>query len=157
MGSFRGSLGMRLRAAYLAMHRTFQEHFAPHGLTADQFVVLSLLAEEDGIIQKELVRRTYSDPNTVTAILRLLEKKRLVRRVRPDHDGRARCVYLTPAGRLLRDKLARSSAELHRRLYQAVPAEASAEFHGLLAAITETMASLRRSRSQPAIPTRRKT
>jgi DNA-binding MarR family transcriptional regulator len=121
--SFQSGLGMRLRGAYLSMHRTFQAHFAPFGITADQFVVLSLLAEEDGIIQRELVRRTWSDANTITALLRLLERKGLIRRVRHDSDGRARCVHLTPKGRWLQTKLARSSEQLHSLLQGAVPSD----------------------------------
>lgn len=120
---FRCGLGMRLRAAYLSMHRTFQAHFAPFGVTADQFVVLSLLAEEDGIIQRELVRRTCSDANTITALLGLLERKRLISRVRHDNDGRARCIYLTAEGHTLQRKLARSSEHLHSRLHESVPPE----------------------------------
>ncbi len=121
--SFSNGLGMRLRAAYLSMHRTFQAHFAPFGITADQFVVLSLLAEEDGIIQRELVRRTCSDANTVTALLRLLERKGLIRRVRHDDDGRARCVHLTPEGRRLQRELVRSSEHLHRQLRESMPSD----------------------------------
>ncbi len=120
---FRNGLGMRLRGAYLSMHRTFQAHCAPFGVTADQFVVLSLLAEEDGIIQRELVCRTFSDANTITALLCLLERKRLIRRVRHDNDGRARCVYLTAEGRRLQRELERRSEHLHRRLQESVPRE----------------------------------
>ena len=105
---FGNTLGMKLRGAYLSMHRTFQAHFARFGITADQFVVLSLLAAEDGLIQRELVRRTSSDANTITALLRLLERDGLIRRVRHENDGRARCVFLTERGRQLQRKLERS-------------------------------------------------
>ena len=37
---------MKLRCAYLTMHRTFDAHFARLGATADQFVFLKALAEE---------------------------------------------------------------------------------------------------------------
>lgn len=137
--SFRDSFGMRLRGAYLSMHRTFQAHFAPFGVTADQFVVLSLLAEEDGIIQRELVRRTWSDANTMAALLRLLERKGLIRRVRPDDDGRARCVHLTPKGRKLQRELARSSEHLQRRLQEAAAPNESAALIRCLERVTATL------------------
>ena len=38
-------------------------------MTADQFVLLSALADADGVTQQELVRRVSSDPNTVRAML----------------------------------------------------------------------------------------
>jgi DNA-binding MarR family transcriptional regulator len=138
--SFRIGLEMRLRGAYLSMHRTFQAEFAPCGVTADQFVVLSLLAEEDGIIQRELIRRTCSDANTITALLRLLERKGLIRRVRHNSDGRARCVHLTPEGRRLQIELARSSEHLHRRLQEAVPPD---ELVTLLRCLERVAAAMR--------------
>lgn len=137
--SFRNGLGMQLRGAYLSMHRTFQAHFAPFGVTADQFVVLSLLAEEDGIIQRELVRRTFSDANTITALLRLLERKGLIRRVRHDHDGRARCVHLTAGGRRLQRELVRSAEHLHRRLRESVPTDELATLLRCLERVTAAM------------------
>ena len=113
---FRATVGMRLRAAYLTMHRTFNSHFAQFGATADQYVLLRLLSEEDGIAQQELGRRMCSDANTVTAMLALLEKKGLVRRQAHARDGRARCVHLTAKGERLFRKLDDSAEGLHTRL-----------------------------------------
>src|SRR5215470_17837382 len=71
-----------LRAAYLALHRQTNGCFADEGVTADQFVLLSALADEDAVTQQELVRRVGSDPNTVRAMLLLLEDRGLVARER---------------------------------------------------------------------------
>jgi DNA-binding MarR family transcriptional regulator len=92
-------LALALRAAYLALHRRSDARFARHGVTADQFVLLAALADGDALTQRELARRTSSDPNTVRAMLLLLERRGLV--VRPQHptDARARTVALTPKGR----------------------------------------------------------
>ena len=91
-------LAMALRCAYLALHRRVDAHFAPRGVTADQFVVLAALARGDAATQRELVERTSSDPNTLRAMLVRLEQKGLI--ARPPHptDRRARGVGLTPAG-----------------------------------------------------------
>lgn len=153
--SFRNGLGMRLRCAYLSMHRTFQARFAPSGVTADQFVVLSLLAEEDGIIQRELVRRTCSDANTIAALLRLLERKQLIRRERHDDDGRARRVYLTPKGRKLERELARSSEDLHRRLRESVPRDELATLLRCLERVAGAMKSDRQSTEKLSTATMR--
>jgi DNA-binding MarR family transcriptional regulator len=96
---FRDTLGMRLRGAYLTFHRMANAHFERFGVTADQFVVLTLLAEEDGVTQRDLVERAFSDANTIGEMLARLEKKQLLRRERHPKDGRARCVFLTPKGR----------------------------------------------------------
>ena len=66
-------IAMSLRAAYLAMHRRTDAALAGDGVTADQFVLLAVLAAEDRVTQQALVRRTSSDPNTVRAMLVLME------------------------------------------------------------------------------------
>src|SRR5438046_9920715 len=88
-----------LRAAYVALHRQTNDCFAKDGVTADQFVLLSALADADAVTQQELVRRVGSDANTVRAMLLLLEGRGLVARERHPADGRARCVTLTGKGR----------------------------------------------------------
>src|ERR1043166_1375771 len=88
-----------LRAAYLALHRRTNDCLEQEGVTADQFVLLAALAEADAVTQQELVRRVGSDPNTVRAMLLLLERRGLVARERHPVDGRARSVSLTRRGR----------------------------------------------------------
>ena len=64
-------------------------------MTVDQFVILTLLGEQDGITQQELARRASSDPNTIRAMLVLLENRHLVARVQHPTDGRALRITLT--------------------------------------------------------------
>ncbi len=100
---------MGLREAYLSMHRQTNSHLKPSGLTADQFVLMVLLWEEDGITQQELTRRACSDPNTVRAMLVLLEGRGYVSRSEHPTDGRARKVRLTSTGRqILRRAIAQT-------------------------------------------------
>jgi len=89
---------MALRAAYLALHRRSDARFAPHGLTADQFVLLATLSRGHALTQRELARRMPSDPSTVRAMLILLERRGLVHRDTHPSDARARTVALTTAG-----------------------------------------------------------
>ena len=102
-------IAMALRAAYASMHRQTNAALAPHGATAEQFVILAILTEQDGITQQELGRRATSDPNTIRATLLLLEERALVTRRQHPTDGRARCVTLTPKGR---ETYAKLSTEL---------------------------------------------
>ena len=97
-------LAMCLRRAYLAFHRQVNAWMLKYGITADQFVMLRVVAREPGLTQIEIVERMASDPNTVTAILRLLEQRGLVRRKSHATDGRARCVFLTSRGRKLQQR-----------------------------------------------------
>jgi DNA-binding MarR family transcriptional regulator len=107
---------MALRAAYLSMHRQTNAHLAKSGVTADQFVCLLLLAEQDGITQQELVRRATSDPNTIRAMLVLMEERGFVTRKPHPSDGRARRVTITPKGRQICEKLFIEVQPIHDRL-----------------------------------------
>jgi DNA-binding MarR family transcriptional regulator len=109
-------LAMALRAAYLAMHRQTDALLAPSGVTADQFVILWSLSERDALSQRELVERTSSDPNTLRAMLVLLEQRGLIERPPHPTDGRARSVALTATGRRLYRKLWRVTEPLRRQL-----------------------------------------
>jgi DNA-binding MarR family transcriptional regulator len=92
-------IAMSLRGAYLAMHRQADGEFARYGITADQFVILAVLSDGAIFAQAELSRRTHSDPNTISAMLALLETRGLVGRMRHPKDGRARSVVIKPKGK----------------------------------------------------------
>src|SRR5262249_61579879 len=64
-----------LRAASLALHRRSDAHFARHGVTADQFVLLAVLAGGGAAAQRQPARCPSSDPNTVRAMPLLLAKR----------------------------------------------------------------------------------
>jgi DNA-binding MarR family transcriptional regulator len=92
-------LAIALRAAYLALHRRSEAVFAPHGVNADQFVLLATLARGgEALTQRELARRMSSDPSTVRAMLVLLEERRLIERDTHPTDARKRTVALTAKG-----------------------------------------------------------
>ena len=128
-----------LRAAYLALHRQTNDCFARDGMTADQFVLLSALAEADAVTQQELVRRIGSDPNTVRAMLLLLEGRGLVARQRHPADGRARCVTLTAKGRQAFRKLWTRSEPLRAQLLADFRPDEVTALVGLLHRVAEVM------------------
>jgi len=140
-------LAMLLRGAYLTLHRQAQQLFAPFGVTADQFVLLTLLAEQDGVIQQDLVRRSFSDPNTVRAILVLLEKQGLISRREHEHDGRARIVQLTSKGRRLQRTLMQQSRAFHAAVSACLPEERWDAVTGCLAGVRKSM-SVRKTRGK---------
>jgi DNA-binding MarR family transcriptional regulator len=115
---------MKLRAAYLTLHRRTGAALARFGLTADQFVLLTVLAEGDALTQKDLVRRSASDPNTLSEMLARLERRGLVVRERHATDGRARTVALTPEGRQMQKRLWHASDPLRQILQQLYSPEA---------------------------------
>ncbi|HON92474.1 MAG: MarR family transcriptional regulator [Phycisphaerae bacterium] len=147
-------IAMGLRAAYWAMHRQTEASLAANGVTADQFVLLSLLAEQDGITQQELVRRASSDANTVRAMLVRLERRGLVTRQRHPTDGRALSVTLTCKGRQTHERLWQQSESVRAGLLAALGLQNSDALLEFLNRICEAMANGggRPDRSWPAAP-----
>jgi DNA-binding MarR family transcriptional regulator len=136
-------LAMALRAAYLAMHRRTDAALARHGVTADQFVLLSALAGGDALTQRDLARRTASDPNTVRAMLLLLERRGLVVRDRHPTDARARTVALTAKGRRTYERLWAASEPVRERLLAALRVDEAQVLLGLLGRVTDAVGGTR--------------
>ena len=113
------SIAMSLRAAYLSMHRLSDASSMKRGVTANQFIILALLSQEDGIIQRELCRRAFSDENTIRAMLILLEKRGFIKRTQCKNDSRKRIVTITEKGRDIFEKLWEETKTLRNRFLSA--------------------------------------
>ena len=140
----RGELPLLLRAAYFAMHRASDSHFTRHGITADQFVLLARLGEQDAVMQQDLVRRAASDPSTVRAMLVLLEGRGLLARERHPADGRAREVKLTIKGRRLYERLWRSSEPIRAQLLADFSEQETEHLLGFLRRLIQNAHSIQR-------------
>jgi len=132
-------IAMGLRTAYWVMHRQTDACLASCGVTADQFVLLALLAEQDGITQQDLVRRATSDPNTVRAMLMLLERRSLVAREGHPTDRRARRVTLTRKGRRMYERLWPRSESVRQKLLSAFRSKEADTLVEFLARLSQAM------------------
>ncbi len=84
--------------------------------------ILVPLFEEDGLRLGELAKRARLSKQTMTTMVRLLEREKLVRS-RPDiEDGRATRVFLTEPARRFRPAAERVLAELETHIRQTSPA-----------------------------------
>jgi DNA-binding MarR family transcriptional regulator len=152
-------LAMALRAAYLTMHRRTDSLLLRSGVTADQFVVLMELSQGDALTQRELVARTSSDPNTLRAMLVLLERQRLIVRRPHPSDGRARSVSLTQKGWRVFRELWRKSERVRRELVRALgPDEAMsvvAQLCKIVTAMEPRQAGASKPRRRPSVSAER--
>ena len=92
------SLGMQLSRSYLSFKRAATKRMEQHGLTPEQFSVLSELHKQEGISQKQLALTTERDQTTVGKILDKLVKKGLVIRSADPRDRRAFILLTTKEG-----------------------------------------------------------
>lgn len=74
------------------------------GLTYLQFLVLSILWEEDGLKVHELGTKLYLDSGTLTPLLKKLESQNLLKRKRGEDDERTVSIHLTYPGKSLQSK-----------------------------------------------------
>lgn len=74
-------------------------------LTYPQFLVLSILWEEDGLKVNEIGKRLYLDSGTLTPLLKKLEAMNYVKRQRGEADERTVHVELTYPGKSLQAKV----------------------------------------------------
>jgi DNA-binding MarR family transcriptional regulator len=116
-GVGRDDLGFLLAKAAQRWNELLAERFAEEGygdVSPSYGSVLLPLFEEDGLRLGELARRARLSKQTMTELVRRLERDGLVER-RPDpSDGRAALVYLTQRTRAFEPVAAGVLAELDR-------------------------------------------
>ncbi|HUE65227.1 MAG TPA: MarR family transcriptional regulator [Rhizomicrobium sp.] len=91
-------------SANLAFGRAYKPILDRLGLTYTQYVALVALGEEDGQTVGALGEKLFLESNTLTPILKKLEREGFVHRKRDPADERQVRVGLTPAGRRLLEK-----------------------------------------------------
>lgn len=119
------------------LHRTFQAK--GYDITPEQWAVLNRLWEQDGLSQVELAERTFKDKPGTTRILTLLERKGIVLRRRDAEDGRVMHVFLTKAGKELKEKLIPCAEEVLAKSGQNLTKEEVMQFTRTLKKILENV------------------
>lgn len=89
----------------MRLHRDTCAHCAELDVTADQFVMMNVIKSVGSAKQNELVLLTDSDANTVSAMLRRLQRRGLLTRRTHATDSRAKTVELTTEGNALLEDL----------------------------------------------------
>jgi len=98
----RDDLGFLLAKATQRWNELLHERFRAAGwsdVRPSYGSILVPLFEQDGLRMGELARRSRLSKQTMTTMVRLLERERLVRRERDPTDGRAYRVVLTAKAR----------------------------------------------------------
>ena len=117
----RDDLGFLLAQATQRWNELLLERFRAAGWRAvrpSYGSILVPLFEEDGLRMGELARRARLSKQTMTTMVRLLEREQLVRRERDPDDGRAFRVVLTAKARRFEPIAERTLAELAERAHE---------------------------------------
>ena len=106
-------------AGYLANHmarlfaNALHERIRPLGLAPAQFMTLLELWEEDGLTQKDLVRRLDIEQATMANTLKRMERDGLIVRQENPTDRRAQLIRLTDKARALQDDATAAANEVN--------------------------------------------
>jgi DNA-binding MarR family transcriptional regulator len=95
-------LGFSLYGAFMAVNRTYKPWLDKLGLTYPQYLVLSVLWEDDDQTITGIAARLDLEPSTITPLVKRLEAAGHVARKRNAADERQVRVSLTDQGRAIR-------------------------------------------------------
>lgn len=81
--------------------KVYKKYLDKYDLTYTQYICINELLSEGNLYVKELGERLYLDSGTLTPVLKKLESKGYVRRIRCNKDERNLCVSITESGKEL--------------------------------------------------------
>ena len=143
----------RMRRAFLSICRCGDTLFNPFGITTDQYGLMLAVYREPGIRQADIGNIIFAEPNTITAMLSLLEKRGILRRRPSPTDGRTRLIYLTTRGEKMTRRLSEESVEMRRLLYECFSGPRGEEALKILDRVSEEMQREREKLVLPVVKT----
>jgi DNA-binding MarR family transcriptional regulator len=109
-------IGYELKRAQHSLRLRMDEALKGLGVTTPQYAAMSVLAEQPGLSNAQLARRSFLTPQTMNQILVRLETLGFVeRREHPEHR-RVLPTYLTPDGERLLSECDRMVATVEARM-----------------------------------------
>ncbi|AFC23444.1 MarR family winged helix-turn-helix transcriptional regulator [Saprospira grandis] len=91
-------------AASRLIIRAYQPLLAPLGISYPQYLVFLLLWEEDGRSMKDLRERLLLNSNTITPLMKRMEKEGWLQRQKDPQDERVWRIHLTEKGQALKEE-----------------------------------------------------
>jgi DNA-binding MarR family transcriptional regulator len=102
------------------------------GLSIPEWRVIAVIAEEGGVTQHAICRRTRMDKVTVSRASIRLQQRKLIARAPNRIDGRSHVLALTSSGWELYDSIAPKAIELETEAFSCLTEEERAQLHALL-------------------------
>ena len=129
-----------VKDATRALLRALQMRLTAHDVSLGHWTFLRILWEKDGITQRKLSKKAgVMEPTTFSAVNAMEKLGYVVRRQLPDNRRKV-YVYLTPKGRLLKEKLVPLAEDVNRVAVGEIPSEHIATTRQTLLTILENLA-----------------
>jgi DNA-binding MarR family transcriptional regulator len=113
--SIKKSTGFIIYRTALAMRGALQRTLKEQGfdITPEQYGILMLLREEEGLSQKEIGDVLFKDKPNISRMLDALERKRLI--LRQSTDRRTFAIFLTEGGKKLAEEILPIKLQLEKK------------------------------------------
>ncbi len=110
---------------YRLIRLRFLQAFKKAGvdITTEQWVLMDLLMQENGLSQNELAARSFKDAPTVSRIIDLLCKKEFTERRKAENDKRRHDIFITPKGKEVYNKILPIVYELREKGWEGLSDE----------------------------------
>jgi DNA-binding MarR family transcriptional regulator len=131
------------RTAYLlaraaaSAHAMSERDLEPLGVTAREYAVLEVLAEQSPLTQTRIAEILGLDRTTILKLGASLERKGLVVRERDDQDRRAYAVALTHEGEAVRSRAFTLLADCEERFLMPLAGEQRHQLNDMLSRIVD--------------------
>lgn len=93
-----------LYSASRLMTKAYKPFLDEIGITYPQYLVLLVLWENDGVSVNQITEKLMLNTNTISPLLKRMEKLKLIERIRNSEDERCVTIQLTDAGKELKEK-----------------------------------------------------
>lgn len=103
----KNQLCFRLYTASRLITQTYEPFLQQLGITYTQYLVLMVLWENDGLPINDIGRRLYLGINTMSPLIKRMEKMALLERRSCEEDKRQQLVFLTKAGKAMQKEAAK--------------------------------------------------
>ncbi|WP_214854678.1 MarR family winged helix-turn-helix transcriptional regulator [Exiguobacterium sp. s166] len=98
-------IGYLVHRTDVKMTNYFTKQLKPYDITPEQWSIISVLNDQNGLTQKELAEAIDRDQTTVARMIHSMEKKEFVKKVFNDKDKRSHYIFLTEKGEHIKNKI----------------------------------------------------
>jgi DNA-binding MarR family transcriptional regulator len=129
--------------SYLVSETIAGAYQALFGLSIPEWRVIAVIAEDEGMTQQQVGRRTRMDKVTVSRATIGLVERGLVERRPHANDRRSQSLHLSATGRDLYAQIAPKALELERRIFASFDPQEVAAFRDMLERVQEATLRVR--------------
>jgi len=121
------------RTAFTMKHKFHKQiKLMGYKATPEQWGILNLLEQEEGLSQSEIAEKSIKDKANITRILDVMQRNGLIQRQKHENDRRAYKIFLTDKGRELQGALAKHVQKIDNQACEDLNAEELKELKRIL-------------------------